>query len=81
MPEIDCLLITHDHWDHLGHPTAKALQSRVRHVVVGLRPGASLERWGYPADRVHEADWGETLSLDEKRASMCSLRATTPAAC
>lgn len=65
MPTIDYLLITHDHWDHLDHPTAKALQPKVRHAVVGLGLGATLERWGYAAKQVHEADWNDALSLDD----------------
>lgn len=30
MPPIDYLLITHDHWDHLDHPTLVALEPKVR---------------------------------------------------
>lgn len=65
MPAIDYLLITHDHWDHLDHPTAEALLPKVRQVVVGLGLGATLERWGYAANQVHEADWNDVLSLDD----------------
>lgn len=66
IPAIDYLLITHDHWDHLDHPTAEALQPKVRHVVAGLGLGATLERWGYAANQVHEADWDDSLSLDDR---------------
>jgi L-ascorbate metabolism protein UlaG (beta-lactamase superfamily) len=65
MPAIDYLLITHDHWDHLDHPTAEALLPKVRHAVVGLGLGATLERWGYAANQVHEADWNDVLSLGD----------------
>jgi L-ascorbate metabolism protein UlaG (beta-lactamase superfamily) len=65
MPDIDTLLITHDHWDHLDHPSLVALRERVRHVVTGLGVGATLERWGYPRERIHEADWNTVLTLDE----------------
>lgn len=63
MPPIDVLLITHDHWDHLDYPSAKALLPKVGQVVAGLGVGDFFERWGYPADRIHEADWNDVLAL------------------
>lgn len=61
MPEIDFLLITHDHYDHLDYPSVLALQPKVKHVVVGLGVGAHFEGWGYDMRTVHEADWYATL--------------------
>lgn len=63
MPEIDLLLVTHDHWDHLDHETVTALQGKVKQVVVPLGVGAHFERWGYARDKVRDADWNETLAL------------------
>lgn len=64
MPEIDLLLITHDHWDHLDYPTVSALESKVKQVLVALGVGAHLEHWGYAREKIHEADWYEKLELD-----------------
>lgn len=64
LPPIDVLLITHDHWDHLDYATMAALQGKVRQVLVPLGVGAHLERWGYPQEKVQEADWYEKLALD-----------------
>ncbi|MBB3014124.1 MBL fold metallo-hydrolase [Cupriavidus alkaliphilus] len=63
MPDIDVLLVTHDHWDHLDYPSAMALLPRVGQVVVGLGVGEFFDRWGYPSDRIHEADWNDVLEL------------------
>lgn len=63
MPEIDALLISHDHYDHLDYPTVRALQPKVRQVIVGLGVGAHFERWGYDMSRVREADWNEVVTL------------------
>jgi len=63
MPEIDILLITHDHWDHLDHATVTALEGKVRQVFAPLGVGAHLERWGYAHEKVREADWHEMLEL------------------
>lgn len=65
MPEIDALLITHDHWDHLDHATVTALESRVRRVFAPLGVGAHFEHWGYAREKIHEADWFGKLALDD----------------
>jgi hypothetical protein len=57
VPEIDYLLITHDHWDHLDYATVTALRARTKTVVCGLGVGAHLEFWGYDKEKIHEADW------------------------
>ena len=65
LPEIDYLIITHDHWDHLDYHVAKELQRRVRKVYTGLGVGAHLERWGYRPDQIVELDWDESTSTSE----------------
>lgn len=64
MPDIDCLLISHDHWDHLDYPSVTALGNRIRNVVCGLGTGAHFRRWGFPDRVIHEVDWGDTLELN-----------------
>ncbi len=58
LPDIDYLIITHDHWDHLDYGTLRQLRSRVGQVVCPLGVGAHLERWGY--QNLIEMDWYET---------------------
>lgn len=65
LPEIDYLIITHDHWDHLDYHVAKELQNRVRKVYTGLGVGAHLERWGYRPDQIVELDWDESTPTAE----------------
>ena len=36
LPEIDILLITHDHYDHLDYPTIKKLKNKVAKIIVPL---------------------------------------------
>lgn len=63
LPEIDCLLISHDHWDHLDYPTVMGLRPTIRQVICGLGVGAHFRRWGFPDSVIREADWGDVLSL------------------
>nr|WP_288255800.1 MBL fold metallo-hydrolase [uncultured Pseudomonas sp.] len=64
LPEIDALLISHDHYDHLDYPSIRALMPKVRQVIVGLGVGAHFEAWGYDASRVREIDWNESVELE-----------------
>jgi L-ascorbate metabolism protein UlaG (beta-lactamase superfamily) len=61
MPEIDLLLITHDHYDHLDYSSIQALRSKVKQVVTGLGVGAHFEAWGYDMRTVQGVDWYATL--------------------
>ncbi|MBT2304669.1 MBL fold metallo-hydrolase [Variovorax paradoxus] len=63
MPEVDVLLISHDHYDHLDYPTIQALQPKVGRVIAGLGVGAHFEAWGYDMRTVREADWGEVVAV------------------
>lgn len=65
MPEIDYLLISHDHYDHLDYKTIIALKSKVKKVICGLGVGEHFDYWGYDTGRISELDWGETLSLGD----------------
>jgi L-ascorbate metabolism protein UlaG (beta-lactamase superfamily) len=65
MPEIDYLLISHDHWDHLDYSTVVALKDKVSHVVCPLGVGAYFEDWGYEAEKIHEADWYDQVELGD----------------
>jgi L-ascorbate metabolism protein UlaG (beta-lactamase superfamily) len=62
LPEIDYLLITHDHWDHLDHKTIRQLRSGVKKIITGLGVAAHLELWGFDKSRIVEMDWNEMIN-------------------
>lgn len=64
IPEIDVLLITHDHWDHLDYHTVTKIKERIGYVVCPLGVGAHLEHWGVNPAIITEMDWNETAQLD-----------------
>lgn len=62
MPEVDCLIITHEHWDHLDYATLRDLREKVRRAVCPLGVGEYLEYWGYDPSIITEMDWGDEMS-------------------
>lgn len=66
MPDIDYLLITHDHYDHLDYKTVKALQPKIKKVICGLGVGSHLKHWGFNPDLIIEKNWNETLKMDDQ---------------
>jgi L-ascorbate metabolism protein UlaG (beta-lactamase superfamily) len=67
LPELDAVVISHDHYDHLDHPTIVALAARGTRFVVPLGVGAHLERWGIPAAQLVELDWWEETRVGSLR--------------
>lgn len=65
LPEIDYLLITHDHYDHLDYKTIKKLQGKVGKVVCALGVGAHFEKWGFDQSKLIEEDWDAEVKLEE----------------
>ena len=62
MPEIDVLIVTHEHWDHLDYATLRDLKDKVKHVVCPLGVAEYLEYWKYDKDIITEMDWHETVN-------------------
>lgn len=63
LPEIDYLLISHDHYDHLDYETILKLKDKTAKVFCGLGVGSHFELWGYPADKINEMDWHDSIDL------------------
>ncbi|KIA88422.1 MBL fold metallo-hydrolase [Kaistella jeonii] len=63
IPELDYLIITHDHWDHLDYKTVKELNLKVKWVITGLGTGEHLEYWNYDPKKIIELDWGENFDI------------------
>lgn len=63
MPNIDYLVISHDHWDHLDYHTVKRLKDRIETVICPLGVGEHFDYWGFDKDRIVELDWNEDARL------------------
>ncbi len=65
MPEVDILLISHNHWDHLDYDVMQSIKSRVKEVIVPLGLYTTMVKWGFKPEQVHELDWYEDLQLGD----------------
>ncbi|MEV0271282.1 MBL fold metallo-hydrolase [Hamadaea sp. NPDC050747] len=75
LPELDAILISHDHYDHLDMATVQELtRSQDAPFVVPLGVGTHLEAWRVPADRIIELDWNEEVTLDRVRLVCTAAR-------
>ena len=71
IPQVDYLIITHNHWDHLDYHTVKALEDSVGAVYCSLGIGESFAYWGYPEEKIHDMDWNDSVVLDNDIVLYC----------
>ena len=79
MPTIDAVLISHDHYDHLGKATIQQL-SKLRAFaktqwVTSLGVGKLLERFGVSREQIVELDWTHSADLADRACVITSLPA------
>ncbi len=65
LPEIDLVVISHNHYDHLNAYTIEIIHSKVKQFVVPLMVGAELENFGVPRGKIIELDWWDEITLFE----------------
>ncbi|MCP4137578.1 MAG: hypothetical protein GY754_41810 [bacterium] len=56
-PEIDLVIISHDHYDHLDYGTIKKIHHKVKQFITPLGVGAYLVKWGVSPEKITELDW------------------------
>jgi L-ascorbate metabolism protein UlaG (beta-lactamase superfamily) len=63
LPDVDVVVISHDHLDHLDMAVVRWLAPRGVVFAVPLGVGAHLESWDVPADQIIELDWWEGTAV------------------
>lgn len=66
MPDIDLLVISHDHYDHLDYATIKGLMPKIKRVVTPLGVGSHLRYWGMDGGIITEADWQQQVNISDE---------------
>jgi len=72
LPHIDIVVLSHDHYDHLDKNVIKAIHPSIPKFYVPLGVGNILEKWGVDKNKITEADWWETIRLDETLELICT---------
>jgi L-ascorbate metabolism protein UlaG (beta-lactamase superfamily) len=67
LPALDAVLISHDHYDHLGKQTIRKL-ARLKTTgkaqwVTSLGVGKLLQAFGVPPARIRELDWTQSTAM------------------
>lgn len=65
-PQLDLLVFTHDHYDHLDWPSVKKLIPKTQRIITSLGVGGHLEFWGVQNKDITELDWWESYSIAGK---------------
>lgn len=64
-PQIDFLIISHDHYDHLDYKTIKTLRPKIDQVICALGVGSHFEKWGFDEEKITELDWYEDEEISK----------------
>tara|TARA_B100000929_G_scaffold265604_1_gene232779 strand:- start:78 stop:1214 length:1137 start_codon:yes stop_codon:yes gene_type:complete len=64
LPQIDAVLFSHDHYDHLDYESVLKLKDKTRHFFVPLGVGAHLKAWGVPSNKITEMDWWQETQFE-----------------
>ncbi|GGI25898.1 MBL fold metallo-hydrolase [Pedobacter mendelii] len=62
---IDVLVVTHDHYDHLDYKSILKIAPQVKNIVTSIGVGSHLERWGIDTHKINELCWEQSISLSD----------------
>ena len=68
LPDIDVLIITHEHWDHMDYATLRDIRERVQQVICPLGIADYLRYWGYKEEQIFELDWFEEVESRKSKS-------------
>ncbi len=64
VPQLDAIILSHDHYDHLDYETIKALQLKTDHFIVPLGVAPHLLKWGVDERKIVELDWWDSVEVE-----------------
>ena len=64
LPNIDIILITHNHYDHMDKSSILYLHEKVKKIFIPLDNKETLKCWGVETEKIVEFDWGDEHQLD-----------------
>ncbi len=73
LPDIDVLIITHEHWDHMEYATLRDIRERVQTVICPLGIADYLRYWGYANEQIKEMDWYDQSPITNDQLQITCL--------
>lgn len=73
--DLDMIVISHDHYDHLDRSSIEALKNQTKIFICPLGIKAILEGFGVDPSKIYEFDWDESITLTARHFSGRSLQA------
>ena len=67
MRNIDAVMISHNHYDHMDEATIKHLAAKGTKILVPLGMRPQLKAWGVDDAQAHSFHWGEELTVKNVR--------------
>jgi len=64
LPNIDAVIFSHDHYDHLDYESVLKIKDKTDHFYVPLGISTHLKAWGIPANKITELDWWQDTQLE-----------------
>lgn len=64
LPQIDMIIMSHDHYDHLDYGSIQKLKDKTKSFYVPLGMGAHFEDWGVNSSTIHELGWWDEIQAD-----------------
>ena len=64
LPDIDILLLSHDHYDHLDYNVICSIDKKVQRYIVPLGVEKHLARWGVQKQKITNMAWWEEIQAE-----------------
>jgi L-ascorbate metabolism protein UlaG (beta-lactamase superfamily) len=74
MPEVDAIVFSHDHYDHLDYHSFKRLKNKARRFFVPLGVSGHLIRWGADPSKISEHSWYDEIDFEGLKLACAPAR-------
>ncbi|HFJ9314890.1 TPA: MBL fold metallo-hydrolase [Bacillus tropicus] len=64
LQEIDAIVISHNHYDHLNYKSIMQLKDRAKHFYVPTGVAQYLIKWGVSPSKISEHNWWDEITFD-----------------
>ncbi len=74
LPDIDLMILSHDHYDHIDYKSIELLRPKVKNYYVAIGVERHLTSWGIPAEDITEFDWWESKMFENIKITFTPSR-------